>query len=96
VEQKGAYIWDIERKACLGSELKFSFFQTDDLPLYCPTNVPSWNQYRVENFQRNSSKDSLDLHLAVCYINSMIYFDSSGLNDIVSTLWEKEVGLSWN
>lgn len=25
----------------------------------------------------------------------MIYFDSSGLNDIIIVLWEKEVGLNW-
>lgn len=45
----------------------------------------------MENLLRNNSKDSLNLHLTVYYINSMIHFDSSGLNDIIVILWEREV-----
>lgn len=91
VEKRGGYVCDLQRKEYLGSKLTFSFFQTDDLPLHCPSNVLSWNHYSMENLLRNNSKDSLNLHLTVYYINSMIHFDSSGLNDIIVILWEREV-----
>lgn len=49
MEKRGEYVCDLERKVVLGSEFIFSVFQTDDLPLHCPSNVLSQNQYRMEN-----------------------------------------------
>lgn len=80
VEQR-RYVWNLERKVYLGSELKFSFIQIDNPPLDWSLStvtelLQAWKKKKNKKWKNNrdNSKDSLDFHLPVCYINGMITF----------------------